>query len=228
MQLEFVIDGQLLKRTDTNRVIAGSMGYLKAHFIIPEEYTGTISVYFKYLQNNQWLGNPPIEIDKTSGLCDVPTEVIKAGSMYVSLSSTDTNLFIPTNHVIIPIEASGVPATLIPAPGQTNQYKEFNDMYADVKQKVGNAATSEANAAVFAGNAAESATTATKQAEIATSKAQESSQYADGSAQSATAAAQSALTAEQNAAKFDPVDTVTGITYNIVVKNGVLNIMEVG
>jgi hypothetical protein len=47
MQLEFSANGQTLTRTDKNKPVENSRGYLKAHFTLTDDYQGLISAYFK-------------------------------------------------------------------------------------------------------------------------------------------------------------------------------------
>lgn len=166
MQLEFNVIGQRLNRIDTATVVANSRGFLTAHFNLPDEYIGTVSAYFKIIQNGTPVGKPmPLN---SEFICQVPEAVIKAGMLSVSLSSTDTNLYIPTNEVQVQIIDSGVPTELLPEPdGTIDQYADFqalanevNSKHTEVLVKAAAASMSEVNAKASEVNSAVSETNA--------------------------------------------------------------------
>lgn len=135
MQLEFAVVNQTLTWTNKElRPVENSRGYLKAHFKLPTEYNGTITALFKQMQSGTWVASQPIQV--IDGSCYVPEKIIKRGSMYVSISSTDPNIHIPTNEVRIPIGASGEGDELLPTPdGKPSQYDTFEVMYNEVGEK---------------------------------------------------------------------------------------------
>ena len=242
MILKFIINGQTLTRIDTEKPVENSRGYLKAHFALPTEYSGTISAYFKYNNGTEWVGTP-MTVDKLTGLCDVPSDCIVAGNLYVALQSADTDIDIPTNAVKVYIDHSGVPKSLLPSPdGTPNEYQDFVLKHTEVVEKtaiaVDSAAaaelseanaynselnakasetaakTSEDNAMTSETNAASSASTATSKADIATTKANEASTSATNAATSATNAASSAstATAKANEASASATNAATSAT----------------
>jgi len=132
MLLEFTaLDGQELKRTDTNRPKSNSQGYLTAKFIFSgTEHKGVITAYFIGVQNGAKVEVPMV---LTDGLCNVPDAMIKAGNIFVWLSSTDTLTHIPTNVVVVTIYPSGECDDILPLPdGTVNQYEETVRMYNEV------------------------------------------------------------------------------------------------
>jgi hypothetical protein len=131
MQLEFKINGQTLRRVDQDIVIEHSRGFLKAHFDMPSDYTGTVSAFFQRMQNGVLVGTP-VELD-ANNICSVPDDVIIKGKLYVSISSSPTAQYIPTNKVEITIYESGVPIESIPLPsGIVNEYADFQRMYSEI------------------------------------------------------------------------------------------------
>jgi hypothetical protein len=228
-QLEFIIQGQILKRVDSIKLVENSRGYVKAHFALPSDYSGTISAYFKRLQDGVWVGSP-VTVDRATGLCDIPDDILVDGKIYVGLQSTDTNIDIPTNAEMIDILPSGVPKELLPSPdGTVNDYQDFVLKHTEVVEKtaivIDNATaaalseayaydsevnakasemaakTSEDNSKASETNSASSASTATTKADIATTKASEALTSATNAATSATSAASSASTATAKASE---------------------------
>lgn len=140
MQLEFIVTAQTLKRTDSQKPVANSRGYLKAHFKLPMEYTGTITAVFgKFIDGVMY--SVPMTVNDT-GFCDVPDEILEHQAredfkLEIWLSSADTN-YIPTNHVSVLIYGSGGGGEVDPLPySADNQYQEIARMYKDIMDKLG-------------------------------------------------------------------------------------------
>ena len=138
MQLEFSVKGQMLKRTDAEKPVTNSRGYLKARFVLPDEYTGTITANFgKIIEGS--MHSVPMTVG-SNGICDVPDEVLthaarKDMEMYVWLSSTDS-AYIPTNVTVVRVYGSGGGVETDPAiPETENQYQEIVRMYEEIMQK---------------------------------------------------------------------------------------------
>ena len=134
MQLEFSVKGQMLKRTDAEKPVTNSRGYLKARFVLPDEYTGTITANFgKIIEGS--MHSVPMTVG-SDGICDVPDEVLthaarKDMEMYVWLSSTDS-AYIPTNVTVVRVYGSGGGAELDPDIESTeNQYEEIAKIYSE-------------------------------------------------------------------------------------------------
>ena len=82
MYIKFNVHNQIIKRTDTNRVVADSRNYLYAAFNFSEEWTGTKTAIFK---NGDVVKHVILENDE----CLVPWEVIKSGKLTVSVFCGD-------------------------------------------------------------------------------------------------------------------------------------------
>jgi lysophospholipase L1-like esterase len=140
MQLEFTVTNQELSRIDTQKIVANSKGYCRAHVNFPTNYTGTITLNIKRLVDGVWT-NTSYDVDKTTGLTNYLDDVLtdKAGrefDMYVWLSSTDTDIYIPTNQKIIPVKPSGDTLIVLPQIDKSiNQYEETVRLHTEVVQK---------------------------------------------------------------------------------------------
>lgn len=138
MLLKFVIEGQILKRTDKNIPVANSRGYLRAYVDLPEEYKGTITLNVKRQVDVIWT-NTAYTIDRQTGLTNYLDDVLadttgKNFNLYFWLSSTDTDIYIPTNEERMRIQASGDTLTALPGVDKsTNQYEETVEMYNEIK-----------------------------------------------------------------------------------------------
>jgi hypothetical protein len=112
--------------------MSNSRGYLKAHFTFPAEYSGTVTANFKAIQNSAWV-KEAMTVDRVTGICDVPVDMIRPCKLYIWLSSTDTNMHIPTNIEIVEIGASGEADEVVNLPDPTiNQYEETVRMYNEI------------------------------------------------------------------------------------------------
>ncbi len=99
--LEFKVDNQMIKRTDSFLPVADSRNYLKAEFKTTDEWQGAITAVFGY-------GGCfyRVLLDE-SNCCTVPWEVIKAPHFTVSLFCGDERL-ITANAVDVTVEQSGL------------------------------------------------------------------------------------------------------------------------
>ena len=141
MQLEFIVTAQTLKRADSQKPVANSRGYLKTHFKLPIEYTGTITAVFgKFIDGVMY--SIPMTVSDT-GFCDVPDEILEHKAredftLEVWLSSADMK-YIPTNHVSVLIHGSGGGGEVDPLPySADNQYQEIARMYKEIMDKLEN------------------------------------------------------------------------------------------
>lgn len=133
MQLEFKATQQSLIRIDRQVPIATSENYLYAHFDLPEEYDGTLTANFEITIDSVIYG-AAMEVDAITHICQMPNTLVSAGNLKVSLSSLDESQYIPTNAVIVPILASGVPETLLNLPGEhPTELQTFIEMYNELK-----------------------------------------------------------------------------------------------
>ena len=140
MQLEFTAINQSLTRTDKNTVIANSNNYLYAHFTLPIEYTGVVTVHFKAMKDGVMVGEDIVLNEER--LCIIPSTFIKPTCFYTSVSALNGDIYVTTNDICINVKASGVSETVLPMPDTTvNQYEEIQIMYQDVTQKADEVAT---------------------------------------------------------------------------------------
>ena len=82
MYIKFNVHNQIIKRTDTNRVVADSRNYLYAAFTFSEEWHGVKTAIFK---NGDVVKHVILENDE----CLVPWEVISYGKLGVSVFCGD-------------------------------------------------------------------------------------------------------------------------------------------
>jgi len=115
-------------------------GYLKAHFTLPEEYTGVISASFGKLINNK-MHSVPMIADYATGACGVPNEILESPAMkniqmYVWLMSTASK-YISTYSVTVIVYGSGASMELNPLPNLTvYQNQEIVQIFADFLYKL--------------------------------------------------------------------------------------------
>jgi hypothetical protein len=132
MQLEFIVIGQQLLRSDSYKPAENSEEYLKVHFSLPEDYKGLRLVHFKVVQNGEPVGNSYTMDDTLT--YNVPGEYIKYPGFYVGISSADNNL-IPSTWSFVEVTESCIGATVLPSPsGNKTQYEEIIQMYQEVGQ----------------------------------------------------------------------------------------------
>ena len=82
MYINFNVRNQMIRRTDTNRVVADSRNYLYAAFTFSEEWQGVKTAIFK---NGEVVKHVILDNDE----CLVPWEVIKTGKLIVSVFCGD-------------------------------------------------------------------------------------------------------------------------------------------
>jgi len=81
MQLKFAVQNQRIARTDTEKPVAGSVGYLTAAFTFTVDWTNLI----KTAIFRAGTGTPyEVQLDANDE-CDVATQAIAPGTMYVSV-----------------------------------------------------------------------------------------------------------------------------------------------
>lgn len=82
LYISFNVNNQIIKRTDTNRVVSDSRNYLYAAFTFSEEWHGVKTAIFK---NGDVVKHAILENNE----CKVPWEVIKSGKLTVSVFGGD-------------------------------------------------------------------------------------------------------------------------------------------
>mgnify|MGYP000094016341 CR=1 FL=1 len=217
MLLKFVIEGQILKRTDKNIPVANSKGYLRAFVDLPEEYKGTITLNVKRQVGDSWT-NTAYTVDTETGLTNCLDDVLvdtsgKNFNLYFWLTCSNPELYVPTNMEMVRIITSEAGAMLPLIDKSINQYEETVLMYGEIKELSGmiaadaentkeyadNAKTSEDNARVSEENARGYMETAIASANIAIHKAETATQKADTATQAASTATEKATVATNKA-----------------------------
>ena len=98
MLITFNVEKQIIKRTDTEKIVTNSMNYLYAQFGFSEEWTGEKTAVFKA---NNTTYNALLDTDNT---CLVPWEVLTSSIFTVSVFCGD---LITANRVTIHTIPSG-------------------------------------------------------------------------------------------------------------------------
>lgn len=99
--LEFCVENQIVTRIDGFRVVSDSKNYLKAHFVLSDEWTDNVAVLFGYGDECFC-----VLLDE-SGDCVVPHEVIKPPFFTVSLLCGQ-DMLVTANVVNVNVEKSGL------------------------------------------------------------------------------------------------------------------------
>lgn len=114
MQLKFTVQNQRIIRTDTEKPVAGSVGYLTALFTFSEDWAGLIkTAIFRAGSGTAY----EVVLDADDE-CDVPEAAIVSGTMYVSVrgdSTTGDTVFLPTQGYSVQIYPSGATSGIAPA-----------------------------------------------------------------------------------------------------------------
>jgi hypothetical protein len=113
MQLKFTVQNQRIARADTEKPVAGSVGYLTAAFTFTVDWTNLI----KTAIFRAGTGTPyEVQLDANDE-CDVATQAIASGTMYVSVrgdSITGDTVFLPTTAYPIQIYPAGATSGIAP------------------------------------------------------------------------------------------------------------------
>lgn len=118
MQLKFTVQNQRIARTDAEKPVAGSVGYLTALFSFSADWDGlTKTAIFRAGSGTPY----EVQLDSDEA-CIVPHEAIVSGTMYVSLrgdSAGGETVFLPTQGYpmqIYPVGAtSGIASEAVTA-----------------------------------------------------------------------------------------------------------------
>lgn len=126
MHIKFQVSNQIIKRTDTNRVVADSRNYLYAAFSFSEEWQGVKTAIFK---NGDVVKHAILSNDE----CLVPWEVIKKGKLRVSVFCGD---LITADEDIVYISQSGYEDGGEPEEPTPDVYQQLIDMLQNIETGV--------------------------------------------------------------------------------------------
>lgn len=126
MILKFNVKNQIIKRADTNRIVADSKNYLLAEFCFTDDWVGSKTAIFKYEGEdavNQLLDD--------NNRCKVPFECIKSGQLSISCFCGD---LITANKSYINIEESGLENGKTPEPPTPDIYSQILEIAKKAKE----------------------------------------------------------------------------------------------
>lgn len=182
--LAFLLDHQVISRSDKNTVVAGSKNYVRARFILRTDdwarpITAIFGGYTQLLDDNNE--------------CTVPWEVLQQpGKVEVSAFCGDLHT---ANIAVVPVEKTGYKSGETPKDPTPDVYQQFLQAVKEDAAAAENAAkTAQEQAQAAAGSAAASAESASG----AENARQEAVDCADAAAKSAESAAKSAALAQQD------------------------------
>lgn len=182
--LAFLLDHQVISRSDKNTVVAGSKNYVRARFILRTDdwvrpITAIFGGYTQLLDDNNE--------------CTVPWEVLQQpGKVEVSAFCGDLHT---ANIAVVPVEKSGYKSGETPKDPTPDVYQQFLQAVKDDATAAENAAKT---AQEQAQAAASSASASAKSASSAETSRQEAAQSATNAAGYAKDAAKSAELAQQD------------------------------
>lgn len=182
--LAFLLDHQVISRSDKNTVVAGSKNYVRARFVLRTDdwakpITAIFGGYTQLLDDNNE--------------CTVPWEVLQQpGKVEVSAFCGDLHT---ANIAVVPVEKTGYKSGETPKDPTPDVYQQFLQAVKDDAAMAENAAkTAQEQAQAAAGSAAASAESASG----AENARKEAVERADAAAKSAESAAKSAELAQQD------------------------------
>lgn len=182
--LAFLLDHQVISRSDKNTVVAGSKNYVRARFILRTDdwvrpITAIFGGYTQLLDDNNE--------------CTVPWEVLQQpGKVEVSAFCGDLHT---ANIAVVPVEKTGYKSGETPKDPTPDIYQQFLQAVKEDAAAAENAAkTAQEQAQAAAGSAEASAESASG----AENARQEAADRADAAAKSAESAAKSAELAQQD------------------------------
>ena len=182
--LAFLLDHQVISRSDKNTVVAGSKNYVRARFILrTDDWASPITAIF---------GGYTQLLDDNNE-CTVPWEVLQQpGKVEVSAFCGDLHT---ANIAVVPVEKTGYKSGETPKDPTPDVYQQFLQAVKDDAAAAENASkTAQEQAQAAAGSAAASAESASG----AENARREAAERADAAAKSAESAAKSAELAQQD------------------------------
>lgn len=182
--LAFLLDHQVISRSDKNTVVAGSKNYVRARFVLRTDdwarpITAIFGGYTQLLDDNNE--------------CTVPWEVLQQpGKVDVSAFCGDLHT---ANIAVVSVEKTGYKSGETPKDPTPDVYQQFLQAVKDDASAAENAAkTAQEQAQAAAGSAKASAESASG----AENARKEAAERADAAAKSAESAAKSAELAQQD------------------------------
>lgn len=124
MQLIFTVQNQRIARTDNEKPVAGSVGYLTALFTFSADWDGLI----KTAIFRAGTATPYEVLIADDGTCEVAIQAIVSGTMYVSVrgdSVTGDTVFLPTAANAVQIYAAGAVSGETPADPTPDVYAQI-------------------------------------------------------------------------------------------------------
>lgn len=102
MQLEFIVNSQIITREDKERPVENSQGFLYAHFEFSEEWENLKKK--AYFTRND-LEIYVVDIDENTGICQVPTLVIKSKGFNMTVKGEEEGkgIVITATAITIPV-----------------------------------------------------------------------------------------------------------------------------
>ena len=182
--LAFLLDHQVISRSDKNTVVAGSKNYVRARFILrTDDWVRPITVIFS--------GYTQLLDDNNE--CTVPWEVLQQpGKVEVSAFCGDLHT---SNIAVVPVEKTGYKSGETPKDPTPDVYQQFLQAVKDDATAAKTAAKTAQEQAQAAAGSAEASAESASDAENAR---QEAVDCADAAAKSAESAAKSAELAQQD------------------------------
>lgn len=195
MILNFDIENQRLRSSANDVYVEGSVEYLQAKFTLSEDWVDhVVTVFFQHEGDDV----PTALILPNTLECTVPSNVLRAGQVYVWARGDLAPSVITTNQVILTVYATGA-INVDPDPdddvygqilGMTQQAQRAAESAAEdaetaanyaqqVATQTNNAAASAQLAGTYSGQAAQSASSASQSADDANVSAQQAKEYAD-------------------------------------------------
>ena len=113
MQLKFTVTAQRISRTDAERPVAGSVGYLTAAFLFSVDWDDLVkTAIFRAGSGTAY----EVELDADNA-CIIPADAIVSGTMYVSVrgdSASGDTVFLPTQGYPVQVYPAGATSGIAP------------------------------------------------------------------------------------------------------------------
>ena len=194
MILNFDIENQRLRSSANDVYVEGSVEYLQAKFTLSEDWVDhVVTVFFQHEGDDV----PTALILPNTLECTVPSNVLRAGQVYVWARGDLAPSVITTNQVILTVYATGA-INVDPDPND-DVYGQILGMAQEAQQSAENAAEDAERAASYAQQVATQTNNAAASAQLAGTYASQASQSATSALQSAEGASASAQQAKEYA-----------------------------
>ena len=194
MILSFDIENQRLRSSADDVYVEGSVEYLQAEFTLSEDWADhVVTVFFQHEGDDA----PTALILPDTLECTVPSNVLRAGQIYIWARGDLASSVITTNQVILTVYATGA-INIDPDPND-DVYGQILGMAQEAQQSAENAAEDAERAANYAQQVATQTNNAAASAQLAGTYASQASQSATSASQSAEGASASAQQAKEYA-----------------------------